>query len=815
MRKIIDRNAARLPWGGACFLALVVLSGATGAMAQQDAQDEMNMEEVIVTAKNREQNLQEMPLSISVFNNEQLQQIGILDARDVAQFTPSFNYYSGVGRGDPTALAVRGIAPNTSDERFQGLNIFVDGVALSGQTIGVDLSQLERVEVIKGPQSATFGLATYSGAVNYITSDPEVDRLTGYVRARSSKVDYGGSDESYYLGGRVDFPIIQDRLWGSVNAIYRQEGAVFQDPGDGSDIGDEKTEGLGLVLLFKPSDQWRLKLRGSWSEEEDGTALVHVQHPRYWREQGVGLATVPRIQAIRGAPAPSEPRRALWPTRVPDVRLGLTGGAQVEGASPMGAARTRDNVFFSLISDYKFDNGYTLSYKGAYVSQEKAENISFFWRTLVPGADPFFAEPESRGEVLAPFRRFESGFLSAFEEEFDNTSHQLLLLSPDEGPFRWDAGLYYFEEEVRNYTSSGQLFRGEDVIENLALFGGLAYDLTDRLTLSFEGRYQEETVTLTGCDGCFRNHVSVDVEDKETAFLPRLTAEYRLNDDTMVYALFARGQKSARLSAIDRGTSNVPVVAAPEELDNYEIGLKTSVLDGRGLLNLAVFVAEVENQQLTASNSTVSATTNAVELAIQARNVGSSDVYGFELEGQLNLTERLTLSAGIGYAKQEFTNSSPLILSGGLVGPSWFFEDPRGDGTLVLDGKSQANVPRLTGNLSAVWSQPVFDGYELTLRGDASYRGEFYADAANIAEVPDSWKLSMRAALANDRFEVALFGRNLTDDRTPTGAFSAGGAFICAYSELDTSIYGTGNQRCMFAGVPRPREFGLEVTVNF
>ena len=142
---------------GAATSALLV-AGSFSAVAQDEPNSDDTvavMDSVIVTAKQREQNLQDVPLAITVFANDDLVKKNILDARDLALFTPSFNFASGSGRGDPSAVALRGVAPNTSDERFQGVSFFVDGVPLSGQLGGVDISQLERVEIIKGPQSAS------------------------------------------------------------------------------------------------------------------------------------------------------------------------------------------------------------------------------------------------------------------------------------------------------------------------------------------------------------------------------------------------------------------------------------------------------------------------------------------------------------------------------------------------------------------------------------------------------------------------------------------------------------------------------------
>jgi outer membrane receptor protein involved in Fe transport len=196
------------------------------------------------------------------------------------------------------------------------------------------------------------------------------------------------------------------------------------------------------------------------------------------------------------------------------------------------------------------------------------------------------------------------------------------------------------------------------------------------------------------------------------------------------------------------------------------------------------------------------------------RNVGGSDIWGFEVEGQAALSRVLSISAGVGYAKQEFTNPTPIIIS---ASSAVFFPDPRGNGSVILAGKSQANVPRLTGNASAMLNFPMGStGWDIGLRADAIYRGSFFADLGNIATVESSWKLNARATVTNGGIEFAAFARNLLNDRTVTGAFLGGGAYFCAFRETNVATYGTGAaQRCMFAGVPRPRELGIEATFRF
>ncbi len=786
---------------------------AAAPAAKNDASDAAT---IIVTAKNRKEKLQDVPLSITAFDNAALQSAGITDARDVAQFTPSFNFYSGTGRSDPTALAIRGLASNTSDERYQGLSIFVDGIALSGQLVGIDLTQLERVEVIKGPQSATFGRATYSGAINYITRDPTPDSPTGYLRLSGSIAAAGTNrpGASYYGGGRFDFPIVADHLWLSVNALAKRQGALFRDPGDGSPIGEEQTLAGGATLFWRPASNLSIKTSISASSEDDSPGAVYNLHPREFTTGGGTAVALPRGPL------------ALWPVVVPKTVLGLTGGQFVVGASPAQAGRTRSRLFASMVARYNVGD-YELSYRGGYMKQTLLINDDFFYRSQIAGADPVFGPAVAAGTAtLAPGA---SSFLSANQEKFWNTSHQLLLVSPGNLPFRWQAGAYYFYESDLNYVAPANVTatnpqaqtRGQEAIKNYAVFGGIAYDLTDQLNLNLEGRYQWENSSLAACPLC-RTATPSPLIDRQKVFLPRATLQYKVTPDIMAYALFAQGQKSSRLTydVVDLNKDGVIsdseiqlLVAKPERLDNYEVGLKNTLFGGRVVLNLAAYYQRVRQQQLL-TQSQVTRSNGSIGIISVARNVGGSTIKGFEIEGSAKVSPLLTISGGIGYAHQEFTSPDPITIS---ASSAVFFPDTRKDGTVVLQGKTQANVPDWSGNLSALLTLPeTASGGRFTLRGDAIYRGKFFGDLGDISTIGSSWKFNMRATYTAGPFEFAVFGKNLGNDRTATGAFLAGGAYFCAFQENNVAVYGPkSSQRCMFLGAPRPRELGAELTVRF
>ena len=230
------------------------------AAAQVEVQTRGELQEVIVTAKQREESLQEVPLSITAFTGESLRDSQSLDLRDLAALTPGLNAASGGGRTDPTAIAMRGVVPNTSDERFQGVSVFIDGIALSGQLLGLDTTQVERIEVLTGPQSATFGRPPYSGPINYITRTPSDDAPTGNVRVRGGK-NQDALGPNFYLGGNLTMPLMDDSLWLGLSASKSKNAGLYEDPADGSAIGEENSQSVVATLYWKATDALSIKAR--------------------------------------------------------------------------------------------------------------------------------------------------------------------------------------------------------------------------------------------------------------------------------------------------------------------------------------------------------------------------------------------------------------------------------------------------------------------------------------------------------------------------------------------------------------------------
>ncbi len=777
---------------GALLCGLAVLP----ASAQQLA-----LEEIIVTSKQREQNLQDVPLNITAFTSDDLMKQNIFDVRDLAALTPSFTYYSGTGRADPTALVVRGLAPNTSDERYQALSIFVDGIFQSGQLTSIDLSNLERVEVIKGPQSATFGRATYSGAVDYITRTPRDNEITGTMRGQWSSND---GNNNHHLSLRVDFPVVEDKLWMSVNGTSLRRGEIGKNPVDNTGIGIEETSALGITIYAEPNDDTSIKFRVAHDRDRDTTPLFYVNEPPEWVADGASLLTLAN--------------GSVWVDgKVPDPHIGRAGGGLfLKDARPEEGGRDRNRFFFSLVVETDVMDGHELSYRGGYFDDKFWANSDFYFR---PGTnDPFFGNRSNRksrafdgtGSFLDVI--FANAFNAAFQERFKNTSHQVRLVSPGDEPLRYTVGAYYFYQtsintrETQFVTPDNPrgLARGPEKEINYAAFGGVSYDLSDQVTLSAEARVARSIVKWLECGFCAQTrNVGNAGDDRRTHISPRFTAEYKPNDDTLLYALAARGYKSTRFNTGTTGQFLPP--AEPERLDNFELGAKNTLMDGQAILNIALYYMDVKKQQAFFPIPVDNPDGSQVNTT-GVGNFGDSRVYGFEVEGNVVVAQGLTLAAALGMNDHKYTSDSPPLNDFQLFAPDQ-----------TIKGLTSVNTAKWSGTASIDYTFPVAGGdYEMTLRSDVTYRSKIFVDRANLAYFPANFRVNAKAILEKDEWQMSLFVRDLFDERTPDGA-GLSGSSGCLYSNdpANADLGFQTNQRCLSGAPPRGREIGVEAILNF
>ena len=248
------------------------------------------MEEILVTARKIGESIQEIPLSISAFTAEDIRSQGITGIEDIANFTPGLHMSNVIATRNDPALKIRGM-DNSNTVRWEQLaSSFVDGIYLSGTSQWVSMNDIERVEVVKGPQSAFFGRATFGGAVNYITKTPgnEWDADVSLVTGQDGRLDLQGSVEGPIVDGRLSY-----RLSGRV---YSYDGGWDNEWPGGDTLGSQETQAVSLTLYATPTDSISIKFRSIFTEDDDGAGVRFLQvaaenncGPFFTRESSPGI----------------------------------------------------------------------------------------------------------------------------------------------------------------------------------------------------------------------------------------------------------------------------------------------------------------------------------------------------------------------------------------------------------------------------------------------------------------------------------------------------------------------------------------------
>jgi len=698
-------------------LVLVQQTQDAGELEDMDAAEdaaaddiEEALEEIIVTARKREESLQDVPLSISVFSAADIKSQDIGNIRDLSRLTPSFNFPD-LGQRYIDSPVIRGVAGNDADPTKQSASFFVDGVYVSGSAQNINFHDIDRIEVIKGPQSAQFGRATFAGAINFITRDP-TDELAGSVEIK------GAQHDEYEVSASLSGPLVEDRVFFRINGRHWNYGGEWENAGlpEGIALGGISSTNIGGSLLFTPNETLRVRARLEFIRDDDGPSAIEKKAAA---DHNCMLA----VSYICGE------------VEVDDNRLGATYDEFVADGYEPGLVR--DTWRSSLQLEWDFDN-VTLSGTAAFNDEEMLRAWDVI--TELSKARIFVgfggAAPGSYGgQIVNDFR-------------FEDYSVDVRLQSNTDEPLQWTIGGYIADLDQRFGRVRGAIVLdppNRRTVKNQAIFGALSYTLSDQLAASIEGRYQSEELARLNINTGDVITLASGVTAKETfsTFLPRFTLSLKPNADLTIYGQAAKGNKPGDFNT---GTT-IPAdyaVLGEEELWNYEIGAKGATSGNRFTWSVAVFWMDIENQQVRDVTP---------EFQLLTRNTGAARSRGVEVEAALFPLEGLTLRGAFGYADHEFTNFPSDADSAAILG----------DGD--AKGRTSRSTPKTTGWLSASYRAPLSSGLDWFLRGAMVYRSKVYATAANVAHSGDLAQVHVRAGVEAEQWTAEIFARNLLDNQ--------------------------------------------------
>jgi len=836
-----------------------LISGSSG-LVQAQSEGALVLEEITVTARKTEERLLESPVSITAFSAEDIEKKGFATLEDVARSAPGVQYSQQGGQipGRYTsAIRFRGMNVNSDSPSLQLGSLFIDGIYVLGGTQSIPYDDVERIEVIKGPQSATYGRSTFGGAINYITRTPSLTEHSG--RLSVSAANYQDADVSASFEG----PLIEDKLSFRVGGRYYSRGAVYTAT-DGGGLGEESSKSVALTLNWQPNDAFNMKVRGFHNIDDDGPMMGGLVNG--WQNDSCTGTTVstqdpdfptasPRNYICGAVPEPGVARNIFGTTRVIDQVTSLFPPQAALNGTPnfvydflvgrpddsrvdvpkidkIGLARTVTR--FSVNGTYDFAGGYEFAFQAGL--------------------------NELRANWIRPFGLTPSGrWMSRDPIDSEDESYELRLSSPQDQALTWLVGVNYYEQTFiqsgsggdatwlcldfapkpvtspcsgRNFSTANSLVQNTDKITTEGVFASVSYDFSDQFSISLEGRYQVDETTRA----IFSSNPT-SIEDK--SFLPRAIARWTPSDETNVYFSFAKGilpgvinseiaaATPRELAQYQNLFPGIAGVVEGDKLDMYELGWKQQWLDRRAQTSVAFYYGKWENQKgrsafqiqedcgsfahggvagATASNGCPDGATGLPALFpngspfLNSRNAnvpGNSTLKGVEFEGSVLLTEGWDLRGTLTWAHSEYDD---FIFN--FVRPIAGFQQ--------MKGNQNARFPEWSGSLASGYTAAIAGTeWDWFINGDISYFGKAYVDESNLAYCKGYSLANLRVGGEKEGFRIEGFIKNLFAEE----AWAA-----CArWTDFDSAP--SLAQLTTYQGVAvtptMPRQFGIRAAYKF
>lgn len=706
-------TSGRLAHGVLATSVLAASLGTVPAFAQSGA-----LEEVVVTAQRREESLQDVPIAISAFSDATIQKNMFRDVTDFVSRTPNASFISN-GARSRREISMRGVTNfvNSNQARRQStFGFYVDDFNLASSSINPPIMDIQRIEVLRGPQSTYFGANALGGGISVTTNTPNTEEWEGYVMA-----DYGRFD-TVDLEGTLNIPLVKDKLAARINVKdFSSDGNIRNiNPIGGGN--DSEYSYFRATVRWTPTEQVAVTLTHSVADENVGM------------REGV-------------------PSGVLSPFG--NVLFGQTADPDGVGFFPQNESRVNFN--------FPQDVGTDFDYSIARVDWD-LENMRFTSITGYMESD-FFLRGDIDGGSIDYFREFRTIPRESLTQEFR-------LQSMTDSKLQWNVGLYYSDDEgfIDNKTFVGEaqifglpngfLIDSEESFstsEVYAIFGQIDYALSDRLTLSVGGRYSEEEI-FTDASGFGGGIVQeLTVKDTFTDFSPMASLRYDISDNASVYARIAKGFKSG-------GVQVAPTPDAetydPEELWNYEIGYKADLLNNTLRINAAAFYMDWTDLQTAFQESGVDENGDFFIFG-GIDNAEEAESYGLELTVTSAPIDGLVMNLNIGWLQAEYKEFTALI-----------------DGSnRVLDGQTIPNSPEWTISADAEYSFAISGAMNGFVRGEYVYRDELRSTVASLIQEGFPWEVpsydifNLRVGIEGEKYTVAAYVENLFDDTYYTNAY--------------------------------------------
>ena len=693
-------------FASAAALTGVVAVDVTAAYAQT------GIEEIVVTARKRAESLQEVPAAVTALSSETLRKAQVFDVSEIAQRTPSFTYQELVVQEQE--LFIRGIGTVRLDAATadSSVGLFLNEVYIGRRgTATPPVFDMERVEVLRGPQGTLYGRNVVGGAINFITARPQRETAGG---GSIGYGNYNAINADAFITGPLG-----DKAAGRIAVQTRHRDGFGKNIRINQELENLESYAGRATLQIDASDRVEILLVADFSKDDsNGTVRHAVDDPT---APGIGRITAVISPDVRHSesPYPQYAERETagltakvdWETSIGDVtyvaawRYGDVGNLFTQAGAGSPPSLTDSQV--EEIEDY---NGYTQEIRLSSSLGDKARLITGLYY-LYEGVD-----------------RTDS-----------NTANSFLPGGP---------------RSTRDVLDGKYTFFQEGVTENYAVFGELEYDLMPNLTLSVGARYtidQKEfdnnAVAISfGPPGSvlapapLTEPHRISVSEEWAELTPRFALEWKASDDALIYGSITKGFKGGGWQGKAANAAAAATTYQPEFAWNYEVGAKTDWADGRVRLNLAAFYTDFTDLQVEQLDQ--------VLLTLVISNAANAEIRGLEAEATVQLADGLQLWGVLSLLDTEYVN---------YVVPATGVSN---------DGNKLQRTPDYQFNVGIDYTVPVSAGYALDLRVDYSYQDKIFWNPENTYDEPAIGLLDARIGFGptDGSWEVAVWGKNLTDE---------------------------------------------------
>lgn len=777
-------------------------------VAFAEGSSSLALEEVIVTAQKRAQSLQDVPISVNAFSGDKIAEAGVTDLENLSSFVPNFSINQ---TGISTTIQIRGISSGNNQGFEQSVGMYVDGIYYGrAQLARAPLFDVERVEVLRGPQSILFGKNSIAGAVSTTTAKPTDEFSTSI--SFLYEPDHGETDAQFVVSGPLS-----DTFGARLAVQKRSLDGYIENTTLNKDEPNKEDEVIRATLEWAPTDRFNatLKLEKSTFDVKGRNMETFLDTAG---ETGFGLSTI-------------------YPA--------LTGGDTLDFTQDFkrqANGDTSDNETENIVLTMEYGLGdHTLASVTGYNAYEYDE----------------LCDCEYTGANI---------FTLGLDEDFDQVSQEFRIVSPVGETVEYIAGVFYqksnlfFHDDFNIPTTSpltalSAALAGYNTQRNFdqdtdlwSVFAQTTWHLNDSVRLTLGGRYTDENKDATReqfssttgpnpdvipgvpllslAENTLRTEPnSVAGSRGESAFTPLANIQVDVADNVMVYATYTTAFKSGGFD-VRSNASPDPSVGVPaaittalgqppspvgifefeeEEATSIELGMKMTMLDDAAELNIAAYRTNYEDLQVSIFDG---------GLGFNVGNAAEATVQGFELDGRWRVAENLTLSGSLGYLDFEFDDYDN--------GECYFLQettDPASVtnaalGTCSFDGQRQAYTPEWTSSISADFFQPMGDSLEFRAVLDLNYSDDYIASPSLDPRVKQDafTKVGLRLALSSidELWEAALIGRNLTDESILTY-----GTEIPTTSTLVSGATGGQQGAAYYGFFDRPRSVAIQASLRF